>query len=211
MVTPRSTWQTPGRRRQAETKRAAILVAAEELFVSSGYELTSVDAIAARAGVSKRTVYDHFGDKESLFRSVLVRVNDALVAAVRAATEQELTDGRDLREALLAFAQRLTTETIPSSTYGAFRRLNTRTSPAPRLPTAGSEEARRLLEERFAQLAAQGQLEVHDPRRAVQHFVALTLRLAVDAIDQDPAGTVSRSELQEIITDGVDVFLRAYR
>ena len=210
-ATPRPTWQTPGRQRRAETKRAAILDAAEELFVSSGYELTSVDAIAARATVSKRTVYDHFGDKESLFRSVLVRVNDALGATVRAATEQELTDGRELREALLAFAQRLTTETLPSSTYAAFRRLNARTSPAPRLPTPGSEEARRILEERFAQLAAQGELEVRDPRRAVQHFVALTMRLAVDAIDQDPPGTVSRSELQEIITDGVDTFLRAYR
>jgi len=210
VATARSTWQTPGRRRQAETKRAAILDAAEELFVASGYELTSVDAIAARATVSKRTVYDHFGDKESLFYSVLTRVNDALVVAVRAATEQELTDGRDLREALLAFAQRLTTETIPSSTYAAFRRLNARTSPAPRLP-APSSEGRRILEERFAQLAAQGELEVHDPRRAVQHFVALTMRLVIEAIDQDPAATVSRSELQAIIADGVDVFLRAYR
>jgi len=160
--------------------------AEDELFVSSGYELTSVDAIAARAAVSKRTVYDHFGDKESLFRSVLARVNDAL----------------------LAFVQWLTTETIPSSTYTAFRRLNARTSPGPRL--AASEEAERMLEERFAQLAAEGELEVRDPRRAVQHFVALTMRLALDAIDQDPAGAV-RSEIQEILIDGVDGFLRAYR
>jgi TetR/AcrR family transcriptional repressor of mexJK operon len=211
VATPRSAWLTPSRRRQAETKRAAILDAAEELFVSSGYELTSVDAIAARATVSKRTVYDHFGDKESLFRSVLARVNDALLATVRAATEQELTEGRDLRDALLAFAQRLTTEAIPSSTYAAYRRLSARTSPAPRLPKAAGEEAQRMLEERFAHLAAMGELQVRDPRRAVQHFVALTMRLALDAIDQDPAGTVSRSELQEIVTDGVDAFLRAYR
>jgi TetR/AcrR family transcriptional repressor of mexJK operon len=211
VATPRSAWLTPSRRRQAESKRAAILDAAEELFVSSGYELTSVDAIAARATVSKRTVYDHFGDKESLFRSVLARVDDALVATVRAATEQELTEGRDLRDALLAFAQRLTTEAIPSSTYAAYRRLSARTSPAPRVPKAAGEEAHRMLEERFAQLAAKGELEVRDPRRAVQHFVALTMRLALDAIDQHPAGTVSGSELREIITDGVDAFLRAYR
>ncbi|TQM44968.1 TetR/AcrR family transcriptional regulator [Pseudonocardia cypriaca] len=211
MATPRSAWLTPSRRRQAETKRTAILDAAEELFVSSGYELTSVDAIAARATVSKRTVYDHFGDKETLFRSVLARVNDALVATVRAATEQELTEGRDLRDALLAFAQRLTMEAIPSSTYAAYRRLSARTSPAPRLPKAAGEEAQRMLEERFAQLAAKGELAVRDPRRAVQHFVALTMRLALDAMDQDPAGTVSRPELQEIVTDGVDAFLRAYR
>ena len=211
MATPRPTWQTPGRRRQAEAKRAVILDAAEELFVSSGYELTSVDAIAARAGVSKRTVYDHFGDKLSLFRSVLRRVDDAMLTTVRTAIEQELTDGRDLREALLAFLQRMTTDAVPSPTYATFRRLNARAASAPRLPDRSGEERVRLLEERFAQLAAAGELEVSDPRRAVQHFNALTVRLVLDAIDGDPAGAVSRSEIQEIITDGVDAFLRAYR
>jgi TetR/AcrR family transcriptional repressor of mexJK operon len=211
VATPRSTWLTPGRRRQAEIKRATILDAAEELFVSPGYELTSVDAIAARAGVSKRTVYDHFGDKQSLFRSVLERVDDALVATVRAAIEQELTDGRDLRDALLAFLQRLMTDAIPSPTYATFRRLNARTASAPRQPSRSSEEPERMLEERFAQLAADGELEVSDPRRAVQHFSVLTLRLALDAIDQDPTGSLDRPEIKEIITDGVDAFLRAYR
>jgi TetR/AcrR family transcriptional repressor of mexJK operon len=211
VATPRTTWQTPGRRRQAEAKRAVILDAAEELFVSSGYELTSVDAIAARAGVSKRTVYDHFGDKLSLFRSVLRRVDDAMLATVRTGIEQELTDGRDLREALIAFVQRMTTDAVPSPTYATFRRLNARAASAPRLPDRPGTERVRLLEERFAQLAADGELKVSDPRRAVQHFNALTMRLVLDAIDGDPAGKVGGSEIQEIITDGVDAFLRAYR
>lgn len=211
MATPRSAWQTPGRRRQAETKRAAILDAAEELFVSSGYELTSVDAIAARAAVSKRTVYDHFGDKKSLFQSVVGRVDDALLETTRAAVQQEITDGRDLRDALLAFIQRLTTDVVPSSTYTAFRRLNARSASSPRLPNRPNEEPERIVEERFAQLAAAGELTVSDPRRAVQHFGALTIRLVLDAINQDPAGAVSESEIQEIIADGVDAFLRAYR
>jgi TetR/AcrR family transcriptional repressor of mexJK operon len=210
VATPRTTWQTPGRRRHAEAKRAVILDAAEELFVSSGYELTSVDAIAARAGVSKRTVYDHFGDKLSLFRSVLRRVDDAMLDTVRAAIEQEFTDGRDLREALLAFLQRLTTDAVPSPTYAAFRRLNARAASAPRLPDRTSEERMQLLEAQFAQLAAAGELKVTDPRRAVQHFIALTMRLVLDTIDRDTEA-VSRSEIQEILTDGVDAFLRAYR
>ncbi|TWF78762.1 TetR/AcrR family transcriptional repressor of mexJK operon [Pseudonocardia hierapolitana] len=161
--------------------------------------------------MSKRTVYDHFGDKLSLFRSVLRRVDDAMLTTVRTAIEQELTDGRDLREALLAFLQRMTTDAVPSPTYATFRRLNARAASAPRLPDRSGEERVRLLEERFAQLAAAGELEVSDPRRAVQHFNALTMRLVLDAIDGDPAGAVSRSEIQEIITDGVDAFLRAYR
>ena len=49
-------------------KRRAILDAAAEVFAASGYERASIDAIAARAGVSKPTVYSHFGGKEQLFR-----------------------------------------------------------------------------------------------------------------------------------------------
>ena len=52
---------------QARRDRAAALV----LFARDGYERTSVDAIAAEAGVSKRTVYSHYGDKENLFLLVL--------------------------------------------------------------------------------------------------------------------------------------------
>ena len=44
-------------------KRAAILDAAKRLFVSQGFERVSMDQIAAEAGVSKLTVYSHFGDK----------------------------------------------------------------------------------------------------------------------------------------------------
>ncbi len=48
-------------------KRAAILEAAKALFIEQGYTGVSMDTIAAQAGVSKLTVYSHFGDKETLF------------------------------------------------------------------------------------------------------------------------------------------------
>ncbi|WP_258907207.1 TetR/AcrR family transcriptional regulator [Actinokineospora sp. UTMC 2448] len=196
--------QTPGRLRRTEHKRAVILDAAEALFVSAGYELTGVDAIAARAGVSKRTVYDHFGDKRSLFHAVLVRVNEALATAVRAAIDEEITDGRDLRAALTAFALRVATRTFPSSEYAAFRRLTTHDRTAPRLAVPDYPE--RMLEERFTRLAADGAMAEANPRRAVQHFTALTLLLALDAAKDDPG----EPEIRAIIADGVDVFLRAY-
>ena len=56
----------PGRPKDLE-KRAAILAAAKRLFPLAGFEGTSMDAIAAEAGVSKLTVYSHFTDKETLF------------------------------------------------------------------------------------------------------------------------------------------------
>lgn len=62
-------------------KRAAILDAAKRLFAQEGFAGTSMDQIAAEAGVSKLTVYSHFGDKEALFTE-----------AVRAKCEEMLPD-----------------------------------------------------------------------------------------------------------------------
>ena len=61
----------PAPARLTDRKRAAILEAAVAEFRQSGYETTSMDRIAARAGVSKRTVYNHFPSKEALFAQIL--------------------------------------------------------------------------------------------------------------------------------------------
>ncbi|BBC31086.1 hypothetical protein SGFS_023800 [Streptomyces graminofaciens] len=55
------------------SKRESILDAAVELFLELGFDQTSMDAVAAQAGVSKTTVYAHFGDKLELFRAVIAR------------------------------------------------------------------------------------------------------------------------------------------
>lgn len=60
--------------RLTDRKRAAILDAAVAEFRQSGYEVTSMDRIAATAGVSKRTVYNHFPSKEALFAEILQRL-----------------------------------------------------------------------------------------------------------------------------------------
>ncbi|MFA5677349.1 MAG: TetR/AcrR family transcriptional regulator [Pseudomonas sp.] len=70
----------PGRPKDL-AKRAAILQAAQSLFLSNGYEGTSMDAIATEAGVSKLTVYSHYTDKETLY-----------AAAIRAVCEAQLPD-----------------------------------------------------------------------------------------------------------------------
>jgi AcrR family transcriptional regulator len=53
------------------TKRAAIIRAAQEVFVNKGFEATSLEAVAAHAGVSKLTIYNHFGGKDDLFAAAL--------------------------------------------------------------------------------------------------------------------------------------------
>ncbi|SDB06513.1 TetR/AcrR family transcriptional regulator [Pseudomonas sp. NFACC13-1] len=66
--------------RLTERKREAILQAAIAEFRSSGFEITSMDKIAATAGVSKRTVYNHFPSKEELFADILNRLWNSVTA-----------------------------------------------------------------------------------------------------------------------------------
>jgi TetR/AcrR family transcriptional regulator, mexJK operon transcriptional repressor len=56
---------------EAPTKREQIVDAASRLFLENGYELTSMDAVAAEANVSKRTVYSYFQNKETLFIDIM--------------------------------------------------------------------------------------------------------------------------------------------
>jgi TetR/AcrR family transcriptional regulator of autoinduction and epiphytic fitness len=86
--------------RDKSKKRATILDGAIDVFISMGYELASMDKIAETAGVSKRTVYNHFGNKDNLFQVI---VDDFL------AQRQELKtitydSEKSLEEQLLAFA-----------------------------------------------------------------------------------------------------------
>lgn len=60
--------------RLTDRKREAIVQAAIAEFRDNGFEVTSMDRIAARAEVSKRTVYNHFSSKEELFSEMLHRL-----------------------------------------------------------------------------------------------------------------------------------------
>src|SRR3546814_8603477 len=77
--------------RLTERKREAILQAAIAEFRSSGFEITSMDKIAATAGVSKRTVYNHFPSKEALFAEILNRLWNSITAEQDMARSEEHT------------------------------------------------------------------------------------------------------------------------
>lgn len=72
-----------GVRRERKRKSDIVLKAAEQAFMDTGYGNTSMDAIAELAGVSKRTVYSNFGNKQELFAAVIrKRCEDVLPHAM---------------------------------------------------------------------------------------------------------------------------------
>jgi TetR/AcrR family transcriptional repressor of mexJK operon len=198
----------PHRRGKSPEKRDAILDAARDAFSGADYGETSVDVIAARAGVSKRTVYDHFGGKEALFGAVLTRETTTLVAALRSAIDEELPEGCDPASSLLPFARRVATVAFHSSEYASFRRLVAPRgapggAPTPTLPDDADPEEH--LVARMARFARDGALDAPDARRAAQHFVALTFTMAFETLS-----TPREAEIDALLIDGVAAFLRAY-
>src|ERR1700722_17259403 len=89
---PVSSWQR---------KHDAIGAAALTLFARDGYERTSVDAIAAEAGVSKRTVYSHYGDKETLFLLVLRETYDGMPSRNTSLVKRPRGDTDDVGPSLI--------------------------------------------------------------------------------------------------------------
>ncbi|MCB1901224.1 MAG: helix-turn-helix transcriptional regulator, partial [Rhodocyclaceae bacterium] len=69
----------PRRRRRKEARPSELAAAALSLFVEKGYAATRLDEVAARAGVSKGTLYLYFDSKEALFKAV---IQDRVVAVM---------------------------------------------------------------------------------------------------------------------------------
>ncbi|GAB3082214.1 TetR/AcrR family transcriptional regulator [Micromonospora schwarzwaldensis] len=91
---------TDGRTRRREDTRQRLFVAAVDLIAEQGFSATTVDDIAARAGVAKGTVYYNFESKTVLFEELLRHGIGLLTAEFRAAV-----DGLPPREALAALVR----------------------------------------------------------------------------------------------------------
>ncbi len=78
-------------------KRGVILAGATEVFREEGFANASMDRIAEVAGVSKRTIYNHFGSKDALFETVVEMLISAVIASKQIAWNPELTMESQLR------------------------------------------------------------------------------------------------------------------
>jgi len=204
-----STPSGPGRPKDP-AKRQAILEAARNLFLSNGYEGSSMDAIAAEAGVSKLTLYSHFKDKEALF-----------AAAVKAICETQLPrrlfmlgENCSIRQVLLDIARAFQELVNSPESIGLHRVMVAMSTQNPTLSRmffdAGPQTLLADLEQMFAQADSRGLLAVHEPLRAAEHFCALIkgiahFRLLIGYVDK-----LDAEEARQHVNDCVDLFMRAY-
>jgi AcrR family transcriptional regulator len=203
----------PGETRSTR-KRKAILDAATEVFLSKGYRGTSMDEIAARARVSKQTVYKHFADKERLFNEIVVStVNEASDPVQHEV--QSLADSGDLEADLRDLAHRVLATVMQPRLMQLRRLVIGEVARFPELGKAFYEQGpgRTIdsLAKAFERLAERGVLEMDDPRAAASHFNWLVMSAPINQAmllgrDKPP----KKAELDHYVDDGVRVFLAAY-
>lgn len=199
----------PGRPKDLE-KRAAILEAAKRLFPQYGFEGTSMDAVAAEAGVSKLTVYSHFGGKESLFIETIRCKCDSLLPR----TLFDVDVAAPVRDQLLSVARAFFGMMMSDSALGMHRTLVASSQQSPKLAKlfweAGPMQIQAALAEMLQKEVEARQLDITDTRRAASQFFAL-LKGEHHARMLFGCGQPTSAETEVHLEATVDVFLRAYQ
>jgi AcrR family transcriptional regulator len=197
--------------RSAE-KREAILRGGLMVFGHEGYMRAGIDAIAREAGVSTRTIYNHYADKAELFAAVIVtsatRVAEAQIGVLGTYLDDPVPDLTGLARAWatpdpefadhFALVRQVRAEAlhVPPDAWQAWLE-------------AGPRRVHAAIADRLARLGERGTLRVDDPARAASHFVQL---VAGEVASETVHGVLPmpKKKIHESADAGLAVFLRAY-
>ncbi|RFU83041.1 TetR/AcrR family transcriptional regulator [Streptomyces triticagri] len=201
----------------SDEKRQAVLRGARTVFGREGYTRAGVDAIAAEAGVSSRTLYNHFGGKESLFRAVLLESAEAVTEAHRALFDRHFRKFREPYEDLLDLGlDWIRQREVHPEHFALVRQI---IPEGPRLPADVLEEWQRIgpratqlsLRTHLLAVGQEGRLAVDEGSadRAARHL-SLFLGGGVMLDSYYGALPLEPAAVEELVRDGVEVFLRLY-
>jgi TetR/AcrR family transcriptional regulator of autoinduction and epiphytic fitness len=199
----------PAHLRLTDRKRAAILDAAVAEFRQSGYAATSMDRIAASAGVSKRTVYNHFPSKEALFAQILEQLWERSVEGVDLAYRKD----RSLREQLLELLKQKL-QLLHDENFAELARVAI--AAGIHSPELAKEVIARMgdreegLTTWIRAAAADGRLKITDPLFAAMQMHALVKGFAFwpqIALGQPP---LTPAQQKQVAETAVDMFLAYY-
>jgi AcrR family transcriptional regulator len=187
---------------------------ARRAFGEHGYERTSVDQIAAAAGVSKATVYHHFKDKKALFIASFSEEADELREEVRCMLHRAQPEGA-VEAALQAVGERLLQLFTAPALVAFYRHVHAEVA---RIPELGHTVYERGPGALFAGVAdylrrwhERGALRVDDPAAAAVDFVMLchgdlVVRAQLGALPEPLAPAITAT-----VQRAVRVFLAAHR
>lgn len=195
--------------RPADTaKREAILDAASRAFFESGFAATSIEQVAADAGVSKVTVYNHFTDKRGLFAAAVerecgkMRGQFQVTPDLRGTLRQRMTA---VGEAMMAFLSR--PEMVQFE-----RRIAAETEHEPSIGAAFLASGPHRMKAAFAGLmramVEAGEVEIDDVELAVEQFASMCKGMG--DLERRFGYPVDPVRNRQRIEGAVEVFCRAY-
>ena len=195
-------------------KRRVILEAGTTLFLRDGYRGTSMDEIAAVAGVSKQTVYKHFADKASLFSEIVISSVDEVAEPVHDEVHKLRTSG-DLEADLRRLARQLLRRVMQPRILQLRRLVIGEAGRFPELGRTFYEQGPgrtiAALATVFERLADEGALQPGDSLLAATHFNWLVMSSALNrAMLLGDDGVPAAAELNRYADAGVRAFLAAY-
>ena len=185
-----------------------LLDEATAMFLECGYGPSSIDILARRAHVAKRTIYQYFGNKEKLFGAVVRRLSDAISAPL----PDLIADDRTIDQVLTAFAHQLLDRVISPEAIGLQRIVLGEASRFPELAQQFYDNGPRREIAILARYLAHQQeirvIELGDPAIAAEQFFNMVLgelfRQAVLGIGEAP----QISQKQQYIETAVHLFLQ---
>jgi TetR/AcrR family transcriptional repressor of mexJK operon len=167
-----------GRPSRAEALRLSerILDAATGLFFTAGYGATTIEAVAKRARISKRTLYHRFDDKAALFNAVVHRT----IARLRPPADVPLLEGASLHEILQRLAGLILRGALSAPALALHRLIVAESARFPKLVAvvteqAGTEEAVQLIAGALEREAQAGRLTLDAPIFAAQLFLHMVI------------------------------------
>jgi TetR/AcrR family transcriptional regulator, mexJK operon transcriptional repressor len=202
-----------GRPSKADAEKLGhrIVDAATELFFTLGYGATTIEAVARRTGISKRTFYHRFENKSALFSAVVHRTIERL----RPPANVPLLQGANLPEILRGIADLILRAALSPPAIALHRVIVAESSRFPKLAAivnnqGASEEAIRLIAGVLERETRAGNLTIDNPMFAAQQFlhmvVALPQRRAMGL------GTpMNSAEVNDWGRDVVNLFLNGCR
>lgn len=201
-----------GRPTKAESQRRheELLDRALDIFLEHGFEQTTTAEIATAAGMSKRTIYAHYPDKEALFETAVRRAADRYTVPLE---RLKAVESDDLEETLLAVAHIRIANLATPTGIRLQRILNAEAFRFPELFRTVSEQFTgptiAFLAELFSRLHARGEVDIGEPERTAFAFLALVLGGPTRLIT---AGSrVDEEEIEMHIRFSVELFLNGIR
>jgi AcrR family transcriptional regulator len=183
----------------AESK---ILNAGRDVFLRDGYG-ASIDAVAAEAGVARRTVFNRFGSKEALFEAILLQSGEESLPKL------VIDAARDPRTALLAFANSYAEAIMGPSVIMIYRMLRGGgQASAERLHELQHEHylnLRNMLAVYFADCVAAGVMKPFNTKFGAERFMASAVGMA--RVEVSLGIEPQRDDRAAYIESAVDGFL----